>query len=260
MMKAIIIEDEIKSVQNLTNLLKLYCEGVKVIADAGSIEDGLTLLKDPAINPDVVFFDINLPDGLVFQLIDQLENIDFEIIFVTAYEKFAIKACEYASIGYLTKPIDPDLLQAAISRIEIVPNKNYKTEERLDVFNSHYNNPNPFKKMTIPSMEGTHFIHINDIAYLKGDNNCTDFFMSNNKKRFTTTKTLKSYDDLLSPFNFFRVHKSYLVNLNFINRYNKGDGGYLIMDNGDKIEVSRRRKTAFHKKLKELQGDYIVNL
>lgn len=250
MIKAVIVEDELKGLNNLKNLLAKYCEAVEVIGEACSIEEGLELFADPAVRPNVAFLDISLPDGLVFQLLNQLRPIDFEIIFVTAYEEYAIKACEYSSIGYIVKPIDPDLLREAVSRVQV--RRENQMDKRLDIFNNYYNNPNAFTKMSISALDGIYFVNIRDIVRFEAEDNYTHIFMTNGE-RITASKTIKSYEDLLAPFNFYRVHKRHVINLNFMRKFVKGDGGYLIMDDEIKIEVSRRRRPAFMEKMRRLQ-------
>lgn len=250
MIKAVIVEDELKGLNNLKNLLAKYCGEVEVIGEACSIEEGLALFADSSIRPDVAFLDISLPDGLVFQLLNQLRPIDFEIIFVTAYEEYAIKACEYSSIGYIVKPIDPDLLKEAVSRIEV--RRENQMDKRLDIFNNYYANPNAFTKMSISALDGIYFVNIRDIVRFEAEDNYTHIFMTNGE-RITASKTIKSYEDLLAPFNFYRVHKRHVINLNYMRKFVKGDGGYLIMDDEIKIEVSRRRRPAFMEKMRRLQ-------
>ena len=251
--KAIIIEDELKGLNNLKNLLAQYCGDVQIIGEGSSVAEGVSLLSDPAIQPDVAFLDISLPDGLVFQMLNQLRPINFEIIFVTAYEEYAIKACEYSSIGYIVKPIDPDALKEAVSRIR--PSEKAgesQIDKRLDVFNNHYNNPNAFTKMSISALDGIYFVNIKDIVRFEAEDNYTHIFL-NSGERITASKTIKSYEDLLAPFNFYRVHKRHVINLNYMRKFVKGDGGYLIMDDEIKIEVSRRRRPAFMEKMRRLQ-------
>jgi len=163
MTKAIIIEDEKKGLNNLKNILAEHCADISIIGEAGSIAEGNALLKKLGTNnPDVAFLDINLPDGLVFQMLNGMDKIPFEIIFVTAFEKFAIRACQYSSIGYIVKPIDPDELKEAVSRIDA--GKTHRTNEKLEVFNQHYfNKPNPFKKMSISALDGIYFINIHTL-------------------------------------------------------------------------------------------------
>ena len=249
-LKAVIIEDEVKGLSNLKNLLAKYCPQIELLGEARSIEDGMELFADAAVKPDVAFLDISLPDGLVFQLIEQLRPINFDIIFVTAYEEFAIKACEYSSIGYIVKPIDPDLLKEAVERIR--PKTDRQIDDRLNVFNNYFNNPNAFRKMSISALDGIYFVNIRDILRFEAEDNYTHIYLENGEK-ITASKTIKSYEELLGPFNFYRVHKRHVINLNFMRKFVKGDGGYLVMDDGKKIEVSRRRRPAFMEQMRRLQ-------
>jgi two-component system LytT family response regulator len=248
--KAVIIEDEVKGRNNLKNLLSQHCEDIEVIGEAGSVKEGMTMLSDSTLKLDVAFLDISLPDGLVFQMLNQLRPVDFEIIFVTAYEQYAIKACEYSSIGYILKPIDPDLLKEAVTRIR--QRRDGQMDKRLEIFNSAYNNPNAFTKMSISALDGIYFINIRDIVRFEAEDNYTHIFL-NNGERITASKTIKSYEDLLAPFNFYRVHKRHVINLNYMRKFVKGDGGYLIMDDDIQIEVSRRRRPAFMEQMRRLQ-------
>ena len=251
MTKAIIIEDEKQGLNNLKNLLAEHCSDISIIGEAASIAEGNSLIKNlGSKQPDVAFLDINLPDGLVFQLLNDLDKISFEIIFVTAFEKHAIRACQYSSIGYIVKPIDPDELKEAVRRINA--GRTHMTD-RLDVFNQHYfNKPNPFKKMSISALDGIYFINIQDIIRCEAEDNYTHIHLSNGDK-ITASRTIKAYEDMLSSVNFYRVHKSHLINLNYMKKFVKGDGGYLVMDDGKKIEVSRRRRPAFMEQMRRLQ-------
>lgn len=251
MIKAVIVEDEAKGLNNLKNLLAQYCEEVEIIGEAGSIEEGIELFADPAVKPDVAFLDISLPDGLVFQLLNALRPVNFEVIFVTAYQEYAIKACEYSSIGYIVKPIDPDALREAVSRIRSYRGDT-QMDKRLDVFSNYYNNPNAFTKLSIFALDGIYFVNIRDIVRFEAEDNYTHIYLQNGE-RITASKTIKSYEDLLIPFNFYRVHKRHVINLNFMRKFVKGDGGYLIMDDNMKIEVSRRRRPAFMEQMRKLQ-------
>ncbi|MBL7817508.1 MAG: response regulator transcription factor [Saprospiraceae bacterium] len=248
-MRAVIVEDEPSGMKNLQNLLAKYCEQVEVVATAENVESAIKLFNTPSVMPDVAFLDISLPDGLVFQVLNQVEDINFDIIFVTAYKDFAIKACDYSSIGYIVKPIDPDELKAAVSRVKA--NKSNRIKERLDTFKGHYSNPNAFGKMSISAVDGFYFINIKDIMRLEAEDNYTHIF-TNTGERMTVAKTIKSYEELLSGVNFFRVHKRHLINLNFMNKFLKGDS-IVVMDDNMKIEVSRRRRPQFMELMKRLQ-------
>lgn len=250
MITAVIIEDEINGLNNLKNLLAEHCPDVEIIGEAGSVAQGIELFSNESIKPDVAFLDISLPDGLVFQLLNRLRPIEFEIIFVTAYQEYAIKACEYSSIGYIVKPIDPDVLREAVSRIR--PRQADQIDRRLDIFNSYYNNPNAFTKMSISALDGIYFVNIKDIVRFEAEDNYTHIFL-NSGERITASKTIKAYEDMLIPFNFYRVHKRHVINLNYMRKFVKGDGGYLVMDDDIKIEVSRRRRPAFMEQMRRLQ-------
>lgn len=248
--KAIIVEDEIKSMNNLKNLLRKHCPEIELIGDALSIEEALELFEDPSFKPDVAFLDISLPDGLVFKMLDQLKPIDFEVIFITAYNEHAIKACQYSSIGYILKPINPDELIESVDRIKVTGKD--KIQERLEVFNRQHNNPNVFEKMSISAVDGIYFVNIRDIVRFEAEDNYTHIFL-NGGERITASRTIKAYEDMLQSMNFYRVHKRHVINLNYMRKFIKGDGGYLVMDDGKKIEVSRRRRPAFMEQMRRLE-------
>lgn len=248
--KALIVEDEIKSLNNLKNLLAAHCPEVQVVADALSIEEALELFEEDDFKPDVAFLDINLPDGLIFRFLDEMKPIDFEVIFITAFNEHAIRACQYSSIGYIMKPINPDELVQAVSRIRV--HKAEKIEERLDLFNKSLSNPNSFEKMSIAAIDGIYFVNIKDIVRFEAEDNYTHIYL-NNGDRITASKTIKAYEDQLIELNFFRVHKRHVINLNYMRKFIKGDGGYLVMDDGKKIDVSRRRRPAFMEQMRRLE-------
>lgn len=254
MIKAIIVEDELNGIENLKNLLHQHCPTVSVIGEARSNREALNLLSRPDIEPDVAFLDINLDDGNVFQMLKELNGKkSFDIIFVTAFNEFAVEAFKYSAIAYVLKPIDQDELKMAVSKVR--PGNSNKIEERMEVFEQRYypaNHPNAFEKMSISALDGIYFINIKDIVRCEAEDNYTHIHLRTGEK-ITASKTIKSYEELLSGVNFYRVHKSHLINLNYMRKFVKGDGGYLIMDDSKKIEVSRRRRPAFMLKINELQ-------
>ncbi len=250
MIRAILVEDEINGRNNLKNLLKEHCPKVVVVAEAGSVIEAIKTLQDKNFQPDVAFLDVQLEDGLVFQALNQLKTIPFEIIFVTAFEKYAIKACQYSSIGFILKPIDADELIDAVSRIQ--PGMTNKINSRYELFSKVYNNPNAFEKLSISAVDGIYFVHIRDVLRLEAEDNYTHIFLKDGE-RITASRTIKWYEELLEPMNFYRVHKRHVINLNYMRKFVKGDGGYLIMDDGMNIEVSRRRRPAFMEQMRRLQ-------
>lgn len=248
MIKTVIIEDEVNGLNNLKNMLREHCPGVEVIGAAQSLEEAESLFK--LTTPDLAFLDISLPDGLIFQLLNRIRPVHFEIIFVTAYQKYAIKACEYSSIGYVMKPIDPDQLKEAVARVDL--RRKPETDKRLELFNAYQKSPNAFNKLGISALDGIYFVHITDIVRCEAEDNYTHIFLKEGKK-ITASKTIKAFEDMLTPFNFYRVHKSHVINLNYMHKFVKGDGGYLIMDDNIQIEVSRRRRAAFMEQIKRYQ-------
>ena len=250
MIKAIIIEDELKGLLNLQNLLLQYCENVQVVGQARSIEEGYQLFDQLNGEIDLAFLDISLPDGLIFQFLDEIRPLDFDVIFVTAYDQYAVQACEYSSIGYVLKPINPDNLVQAVSRVRL--DKAKAIESRLEIFKGVYNNPNAFEKMSVSALDGIYFLNIRDIVRLEAEDNYTHIFLKSGEK-ITASKTIKSYEELLQDMNFYRVHKRHVINLNYMRKFVKGDGGYVVMDDDMRIEVSRRRRPAFMEQMKRLQ-------
>jgi two-component system LytT family response regulator len=250
MYKAVLVEDELKGMNNLKTQLAKYCEEIEVIGEATNIQEAQDLFDDPDFQPDVAFLDISLPDGLVFSLLNELRPVDFDIIFVTAYNEYAIKACEYSSIGFIMKPIDPEALQAAVRRIN--PKKSNRIESKLEVFNHVYNNPNAFEKMSISALDGIYFVNLKDIVRFEAEDNYTHIYLKSGEK-ITASKTIKAYEEMLQGLNFYRVHKRHVINLNYMRKFVKGDGGYLVMDDGKKIDVSRRRRPSFMEQMRRLQ-------
>jgi len=254
MIKAIIVEDEIDSLNNLKNMLGQHCPKVEVIGQAFNNKEAVSLLKNTRIKPDVAFLDIHLADGLVFQMLKDLNGeATFDIIFVTAYDQYAVEAFQYSAIDYILKPIDSEHLVKAVSKIR--PGNSNKVKERMEVFEQKYfsnNHPNAFEKMSISALDGIYFINIKDIVRCEAEDNYTHIHLRTGEK-ITASRTIKSYEELLSSVNFYRVHKSHLINLNYMRKFIKGDGGYLIMDDEKKIEVSRRRRPAFMLRINELQ-------
>ncbi len=257
MLKGIIIEDEVNGIQNLKNLLATHCPQISIVAEAGSIVDSKKIFSHASIDPDVVFMDINLSDGTVFELLEWLsekDNLSFDIIFITAETTHLNKAFDYSSIGYIVKPIDSSELKNAVSRIEKKPNRTIN--KRLEFFHKQRNNPNPLEKISIPSLEGYDFVDIKSIIRFEGDDNYSHIYIRGSDNKIVSSRTVKYYQELLDGVNFFRVHKSHLINMSCIKRFVKGDGGFVIMDDGTNIEVSRRRRAAFIERMSQIQQGF----
>ena len=238
-LKAIIVEDEEASRITLNNYLNKYCTNVEILDMADSVQTGLEAIKKH--QPDVVFLDIEMPYGNAFDLLEQLDNIDFEIIFVTAYRDYAIKALNLSAAYYILKPIDIDELVSSVDKIA----KRKKGGE--DIFHTKIlmdnikSNSIQHKKIVLPQMDGFEVVNVNEIIRAEANDNYTNIHLSNGKT-FLVSKTLKHFDDLLCDFDFIRTHKSHLVNLQYITKYIKGKGGQVRMTDDSYVDVSVTRK------------------
>jgi len=244
MLKALIVDDEPKARENLEILLHDFVEGVEVVALCENISEAVEAVK--LHSPDVVFLDIQLQRETGFDLLTKIKEVNFEVIFTTAYTEYAIKAFKFSAIDYLLKPIDIDELKKATAKVEKRVNNNMAGRLTQLVQNlKHGSNEN--YKIALPTLDGLVFVKISDILYCEASSNYTQIFT--NEEKYLVSKTLKEYDDLLSDHNFFRIHNSYLININSIKKYVKGEGGYVVLNNDTSLDVSKRKKEAFLNKI-----------
>jgi two-component system LytT family response regulator len=235
-LNAIIVEDEEKSREILRNYLSKYCPNIVLKGEAANIEEALILIRTN--NLDVVFLDVEMPYGNAFDLIEKLGDINFETIFVTAYSHYAIEALNAHASYYLMKPISIDELIKAVDYVNEIRTKEAALQDQILVPKTNAVNG----KITIPQQNGFEVIETKDIMYCKADDNYTEIFLNNNRKKLVS-KTLKYIEDSLKESNFARVHKSYLVNVNEVVKYIKGKGGSVVLSNGKEISVSASRKS-----------------
>ncbi len=239
MISAIIIDDEKKSRDTLVGLLSKFCPDVKLLGQADGYKSGVEEIKKR--KPEIVFLDIQMPDGSGFKVLEEIDEMNFEVIFTTAYNQFAIKAIKYSALDYLLKPIIPEELINAVEKVNQKKIKgNINRNIRVLLENVKLGNNEP-KKIVLSTSEGMHIIDVKDIVRCQSDDYYTRFFLDNNKT-ILISKTLKENEELLKDHNFVRPHKSHLINIAFIKSFVKADGGYIIMKNGIKIPVSRRKK------------------
>jgi two-component system, LytTR family, response regulator len=238
MLTAIIVDDEPFASEALNSLLKRYFPEVEVLAICRSGSDALQEI--PLRNPDLVFLDIEMPHMNGFDLIEKLPSIQFDLIFTTSHDQYAIQAIRFSALDYLLKPVDREDLKKAIHRVQT--KKQYPLPQQLEILLQKLNKPaNANLKIAIPTMEGLEMIEIDSVINCESESNYTIFRLKN-KQRITASRTLKDIEEILEGHSFVRVHKSFLVNLNEIKRYVKGEGGYLVMSDGTHIDVSRTRK------------------
>lgn len=238
-LKAIIVEDEEASRETLKNYLSKYCPDVNLMAMAESVQQGKQAIEK--YNPDIVFLDIEMPYGNAFDLLEQLDDIDFEIVFVTAYSNYAVKALNMSAAYYILKPVDIDELVNAVEKI-----KKCKEDDK-EVFHtkilmenikrSHQQN----QKIVLPQLDGFEVVEVKDIIRCEAQDNFTKFYMMDGSKHLIC-RTLKFFEDLLTDYDFLRIHKSHLVNVQYITQYKKGKGGQVKMTDGSMVDVSNARK------------------
>lgn len=244
MIKAILIDDEAHCLDTLSILLHEYCPDVQIIARCRSGNEGLQTIKKS--KPDLIFLDIEMPGMNGFELLEQFTEISFAIIFTTSYDQYAIKAIRFSALDYLLKPIDPNELVGAVKKVQ--EQRHLPMAEQFQMLLKQIQNKDhQFNKIAVPTVEGFELIPADEVIRCEADDNYTHFFLKN-KSRTTACRTLKEMEEQLRDFPFFiRVHHSYLVNLNEVTKYVRGEGGYLVMSDSSTVNVSRSRKDALLK-------------
>ena len=233
-LNALIVEDEATSRDILRNYLSKYCENITVVGEAASIQEALQLINGN--EPDLVFLDVEMPYGNAFDLLDQLPDRNFETVFVTAYNQYAMDALNNHAAYYLMKPINIDELIKAVDYVVEIKTKETALEDK--VLNAQL--PRVEGKITLPQQDGFQVLNVADILYCKADDNYTEIHLE--KKKILVSKTLKYFEEALSRFPFARIHKSYLVNVNEVIKYKKGKGGSVVVSNGRELLVSASKK------------------
>lgn len=249
MIRVIVIDDEKRVAEAIARIIEQHCSGFSVIGIANNVKTGIELINKH--KPDLVTLDINLPDGSGFDLLKKVEDIDFKLVFITAYEEHALKAIKFSAIDYILKPIDEIELSDAFNKAKAIHNKE-NNKLMLDSFLSGINNkPKKHKKIVLKTSDDIHLIKINDIIRCESDGSYTSFFLKEDKQ-LLVSKNLKEYEDLLTDYGFFRAHHSHLININYIERFHKADGGIIYMSDKSEIPVSVRKKEGLLKLFGEL--------
>ena len=240
-MKALIIDDEQHCITTLTWALKEYCTDVEVIGTAKNGMEGSE--KIMALHPDLVFLDIEMPVMNGIDMLEKMEKTDFRVIFTTAYDQYAIKAIKLNASDYLLKPIDKDELMLAIDKIK-TSEGGQLNKEKIQLLRHNLQVITSLQKIAIPSAEGIMFFDLSTIVHLEASSNYTLIYFNNNTK-VVSSRTLKEFEELLPSDIFFRCHHSHLINLKYITKYIKGEGGFVDLGNGRMVEISRRKKQEF---------------
>lgn len=245
MIKAIIVDDEPNCCEIMSTLLERYCPQVKV---ADICYSGRAALKSIIeLTPDIVFLDIEMPHMNGFELLEKLQTVNFKLIFTTSYDQYAIKAIRFSALDYLLKPIDREELQNAVKKA--LKEMEKPVPQQLEVLLQKFNKiGNGSQKIALPTMEGLLMINVSDIISCASDRNYTTLFLKE-KKKLLISRPLKEMEELLEEHDFLRVHHSHLVNFKEIDRYIRGEGGYLIMSDGSSVDISRSKRDLLLSKL-----------
>ena len=246
MITATIVDDEPYCCESLATLLERYCPDVKILDICYSAASALQSLL--AHKPQILFLDIEMPHMNGFELLEKLHDIDFALIFTTSYDQYAIKAIRFSALDYLLKPIDRGELQKAVQKA--IQHTHHQVPQQIEILLQKLNHPVlPVHKIAIPTMEGLQMIFVESVISCFADGNYTTFLLKD-KQKITASRTLKEIEEMLEDYAFARVHHSYLINLNEVEKYIKGEGGYLLMSDGSSVDVSRSRKEMLLKKLR----------
>ena len=242
-MKAILIDDEPNGRIALRQKLQDYCPTVEIVGEAENGKTGMERIQE--LNPDLVFLDIEMPGMDGFEMLIRIPEKKFHLVFTTAYDHYAIKAIKYAAFDYLLKPIDIDELKSTIDRLTPMTSSNV-TNKKLETLEQNLLSKPFLNKIAIPTSEGLLFFDLQHIIHLEAESNYTNIYFDNHPK-LMASRTLKDFEEILPTDTFFRPHNSHIINLHFIKRYIRGDGGQVEMKNGNYVLVSRRKKEEFLK-------------
>lgn len=237
-LNAIIVEDEKTSREILINYLKKYCPNVSVLGEAENVDEALILIRNHEL--DLVFLDVEMPYGNAFDLLEKVGDINFETVFVTAYNHYALEALNTHASYYLMKPISINELIKAVDYVVEIKTKEDALQNQVLVTKTK----SVSGKITIPQLDGFEVLETSTILYCKADDNYTEIYLNNSKKKLVS-KTLKYFEEALKDSGFARVHKSFLINVNEVIKYKKGKGGHVVLSNGKEIMVSASKKSNF---------------
>jgi two-component system, LytTR family, response regulator len=240
-MKAVLIDDERDALEMLEWSIKKFAPQVEIVAMCDSALNGIEKIK--ALKPELVFLDIEMPQLNGFDLLEKLGKYEFEVIFITAYNQFGIKALKICALDYLLKPIDGDELKTAVEKA--LSKKSKTSSMQLEMLMSYFKPDKPrTRRIALTASDHLIFVDTNDIVYCESDSNYTTFFLAKGEK-VVISKTLKDVEEILEGSDFFRIHASYLINMKHVSKFTRGDGGYVVMSNNQHITVSRKKKDEF---------------
>lgn len=247
MKKAIIIDDENRTRDLIAKMINSFGLDIEAIPAGENVQSGIKAIEEH--NPDLVFLDIQMPDGTGFDVLKSVKDKQFEVIFITAHEEFAIKAIKFSALDYILKPVDPTELREAVeAALKSMEGK--KDNSQFDALSNNIQ-PQQKRRLVLKTQESVHVVDLEQIIRCEADRNYTSFFLTEGKK-ILVSKTLKEYETLLSGYNFLRVQQSHLINLDYVDRYDKGNGGSVVMKDGSEVPLSPAKRDIFFKILENL--------
>jgi len=241
-MKVLIVDDEKGPQETLENLLS-ELKQVQLLGKASSIDEAEKMIETLA--PQLIFLDIEMPGGTGFELLERIQEINFDIIFTTAYDQYAIKAIRYSALDYLLKPIDPEELNKAVERFKLKEHDRELINSKFKTLLNNISGESSNQKIAIPDGEGLNFVKLNEIIHFESEGSYTNMYVVGQEKPTLISKPIGDYEEMLQNESFFRLHRSHLINLNHVKKYVKSDGGYVIMSNNSKAYISRRKRQEF---------------
>lgn len=245
--KAFIVEDEVNSRKALENMLEFYCKSIEVIGYSDNIADAQKTIEKE--KPDLLLLDVRLPDGSGFDLLKKVKFKGVKVVFITAYDEYALKAIKLSAIDYLLKPVKPSELKNAIEKVSSAIENEERLNLQLDTYLSNMQDSNQNKKIILNTSDKIHVIEIENLIRCEASENYSAIYVEDHEK-IIISKTLKEFEELLSVYGFFRCHQSHLINLNYVDSYDKKGAGNILLTTGDRVPLSVRRKEGFLKALK----------
>ena len=246
-LRALLIDDEVHCIETLRYELQLNCPQVQIVGTASSGPAGIENIRE--LKPDLVFLDIEMPGMSGFEMMGKLDKVDFAVIFVTAYDQYALQAFRCAATDYLLKPVISEQLKDAVNRVASHKQEPQDSKMQLDALLYNLREGIKSPRIALPTGRGIDFVEADEILYCNAESNYTHVVLTGNKK-YTLSKTLKDVEEMLEHLDFFRIHQSHLINFKHLQRYVRDDGGFVVMQDGAHIPISKRRKEEFLSKMK----------
>ena len=247
--RAIIIDDDPECREQLQEMLEKYCPEVNVLTFGIDAKQGLSLIR--SLHPELVFLDVQMPGMDGFEMLESLDEVDFEVIFTTVHEQFALKAIKFAAIDYLVKPVNKEDLLVAVRKIRELEGRRNPNLQWQAYMENKFISDSQQKKIALPTGNGFRFVPLKEIYRLEAASNYVNFFLKGGESMLVT-QTLKSYELLLKDHDFFRIHYSHMINLNYIKAYVRDDGGYVVMEDDKQLPVAKNRRKIFLQRIKHL--------